>query len=65
MAMMITGCSPAAGFFGRVAVSNRRSESASQQELSSRRKANGKVEGLTAYQVAVLLAVGAAILSCL
>jgi hypothetical protein len=44
-----------------------RSASASRQQRSSGQEApaNRKAEGLTAYEVAVLLAIGAAILSCL
>jgi hypothetical protein len=67
MSTIITGYLPAVGFVRRVAGLDPRSAVASQEELSSEKKAHadGRVEGLNAYKVAVLLAIGAAILSCL
>lgn len=67
MGRIITGCLPAGGFLGPMIVSHPRSAGASREQCSSGQKApaNRKMEGLTAYEVAVLLAIGAAILSCL
>jgi len=67
MGTIITGYLPAVASFGRVVVFDPRSAVAPRQELSSPEEApsDAKVEGLNAYKVAVLLAVGAAILSCL
>ena len=67
MGRIITGYFPAGGSFGPPAVLHPRSAGGSREQRSSGQKApaNRKVEGLTAYEVAVLLAIGAAILSCL
>ena len=67
MGRIITEYAPAGGFLGPMIGSHPRSDGASREQHSSGQKipANRKVEGLTAYEVAVLLAIGAAILSCL
>ena len=67
MGTNITGYLPAIGFFGRATVLELKSGISSQEKLSSQNKApaGGEVERLNAYQVAVLLAVGATILSVL
>ena len=68
MRRMITEYSPAGGFLGPMIVlspSTRASASEQQRRSEKQLPANRKVEGLTAYEVAVLLAIGAAILSCL
>lgn len=67
MGRIITGYSPAGGVLGPMIVLHPRSASASREQRSSGQKASAsrKAEGLTAYEIAVLLAIGAAILSCL
>jgi hypothetical protein len=67
MGRIITGYLPAGGFLGPMFVSHPRSACASREQRGSGQKtpAGRKTEGLTAYEVAVLLAIGAAILSCL
>lgn len=67
MGTNITGYLPAVGFFGRAVVFELKSEISSQEKRSSGKEAPAKadVERLNAYQVAVLLAVGATILSVL
>ncbi|HEX3968186.1 MAG TPA: hypothetical protein VHW70_09500 [Edaphobacter sp.] len=67
MGTIITGYLPAAGLFGRMAQSNPGSAIAAQRDPASRKNlaADARLERLTAYEIAVLLAVGAAILSCL
>ena len=67
MGRLITGYFPAGGFSGPVtALHPRRSCTSGKQRNSPQEAlAKRKVEGLTAYEVAVLLAIGAAILSCL
>jgi hypothetical protein len=68
MGTIITGYLSAVGFARRrVAGFDPRSAVASQEELNPEKKAHadGRVEDLNAYKVAVLLAIGAAILSCL
>jgi len=66
MGRFITGCLPAGGFLGPMIVPHSRCAAAREQRGSGQKApANRKTEGLTAYEVAVLLAVGAAILSCL
>jgi hypothetical protein len=61
----IIGYFPVEGFVGRPAVSDLRDEIGSPEEFSPRKKSlvGGEVEELNAYKVAVLLAVGATILS--
>jgi hypothetical protein len=67
MCTNITGYLPAVGFFGRTTVLELKSRGSSKEKLSPRKEApaGGEVEGLNAYKVAVLLAVGATILSVL
>jgi hypothetical protein len=67
MSAIITGYLPTAGFVRRVAGLDSRGAVTSQEELSSEKKAraDGSLKGLNAYKVAVLLAIAAAILSCL
>lgn len=67
MGRIIAGYLPAGGFLGPMIVPHPKSASTSREQRSSAHKApaNRKAEGLTAYEVAVLLAIGAAILSCL
>ena len=67
MGRIITGFSPAGGVLGPMIVLHPRSVSASREQRSSGQKApsSRKAKGLTAYEVAVLLAIGAAIFSCL
>jgi hypothetical protein len=67
MCTNITGYLPAAGFFGRTTVLEFKSCVRSKETLSPQKEvpAGGEVEGLNAYKVAVLLAVGATILSVL
>lgn len=65
MGTNITGYLPAVGFFGRATALELKSGISSQKKLSPQKEApaGGEVERLKAYEVAVLLAVGAAILS--
>ena len=67
MCTHITGCLPAVGLFGRTTVLKLRSRVSSKERLSPQKEApvGGEVEGLNAYKIAVLLAVGATILSVL
>jgi hypothetical protein len=67
MGTNITGYLPAIGFFGRTTVLELKSGSSANEKLSLEKKgpAGGEVERLNAYQIAVLLAVGATILSIL
>jgi hypothetical protein len=66
MCMNITGYLPAVGFFGQTTVFELKSRVSSKEKLSPQKEAPaGEAEGLNAYKVAVLLAVGATILSVL
>jgi hypothetical protein len=67
MCTNITGYLPAVGFFGQTTVLEFKSRVSSKEKLSPQKEApaGGEVEGLNAYKVAVLLAVGATILSVL
>jgi hypothetical protein len=67
MGANITGYLPVVGFFGRATVLELKSEVSSQGKNSPRKEApaGAEVERLNAYKVAVLLAVGATILSVL
>jgi hypothetical protein len=67
MCTNITGYLPAEGFLGRTRVFELNSRVSSKEKLSPQKEApaGGEVEGLNAYKVAVLLAVGATILSVL
>ena len=68
MRRMTTDYLPAGVFLGPMIVSPTRvraGTSEQQRRSGEQVPANRKVEGLTAYEVAVLLAVAAAILSCL
>ncbi len=67
MGRVITGYLQAGWLLGRMTVSHPGSTGASREQRSSGQKApaNPRAERLTAYEVAVLLAIGAAILSCL
>jgi hypothetical protein len=67
MGTILTGYLPAAVFIRRAVLSAPGSAVASQGKPTSGKEphAGGKVEGLNAYKAAVLLAIGAAILSCL
>lgn len=66
MGANITGYLPVIGFFGRATVLELKSEVSSQEKYSHGKEAPGaEVERLNAYKVAVLLAVGATILSVL
>jgi hypothetical protein len=67
MCTNITKYLPAAGFFGQTTVLELKSRVSSKEKVSPQKEApaGGEVEGLNAYKVAVLLAVGATILSVL
>jgi hypothetical protein len=66
MSTNIIGYLPAVGFFGRTTVLDLESRISSKEKLGSQKETPaGEVERLNAYKVAVLLAVGATILSVL
>ena len=67
MGRIVTGYLAADTFFGTTTVLHLTSAGVSEEQHRSAKKvpASRKAEGLTAYEVAVLLAIGAAILSCL
>ena len=67
MCTNITGYLPAVGFLGRTTMLGLKSRDSSDERLGPQKEApaGGEVEGLNAYKVAVLLAVGATILSIL
>jgi hypothetical protein len=61
----IIACLPSLGFFGRLPALDLKSKIPTQEDLNVEVEvaANAEVERLDAYQVAVLLSIGAAILS--